>query len=230
VQAAPLSGCAANAVRNTPCRKLPAALPVCALLVFSAAGCGMTEDEERASDRYTYVTLADPALEAWCLEHCDANGDGRISRYEAHLVTEIDAPGLGIVRTDGLREFKELRRITLSDNDLAEFDARPFGELVRLDVGGNPNLSLIQTDRLRRLESLVCDDCAVGMLDLRDNILLNELSCQRTQLRTLDVTTCSPMMRLVDARGAQRLDLIYKGITQRIAVLQADGHTQIVER
>ncbi len=213
-----------------PCRKIPAALPVCALLVFSAAGCGMTEDEERASDRYTYVTLADPALEAWCLEHCDMDGDGRISRYEAHRVTEIDARGRGIVRTDGLREFKELRRISLADNDLAEFDARPFGELVRLDVGGNRNLALIRTDRLRKLERLVCDDCAVGMLDLRDNILLDELSCRRTQLRTLDVTPCSPMMRLVDARGAQQLDLIYKGVAQQIAVLQADGHTQIVER
>ncbi len=57
-----------------------------------------------------------------------------------------------------------------------------------------------------------------------------ELSCRRTQLRTLDVTPCSPMMRLVDARGAQQLDLIYKGVAQQIAVLQADGHTQIVER
>lgn len=212
------------------CPKITAALPVCALLVFSAAGCGMTEDEERAADRNTFVTLADPALEAWCLEHCDRNGDGRISRYEAHRVTEIDACGRGIVRTDGLREFKELRRISLVDNDLAEFDARPFGELVHLDVGGNPNLALIRTDRLRKLECMVCDDCAVGMLDLRDNILLNELSCRRTQLRTLDVTPCSPMMRLVDARGAQQLDLIYKGVAQRIAVLQADGRTQIVER
>lgn len=190
----------------------------------------MTEDEERAADRNTFVTLADPALEAWCLEHCDRDGDGRISRYEAHRVTEIDARGRGIARTDGLREFKELRRLCLADNDLAEFDARPFGELVHLDVGGNPNLALIRTDRLRRLECLVCDDCAVGMLDLRDNILLNELSCRRTQLRTLDVTPCSPMMRLLDARGAQLLDLIYKGFSQRIDVLQADGRTQIVER
>ncbi len=213
-----------------PCRKIPAALPVCALLVFSAAGCGMTEDEERASDRYTYVTLADPALKAWCLEYCDIDGDGRISRYEAHRVTEIDAQGRGIARTDGLREFKELRRISLADNDLAEFDARPFGELVRLDVGGNPNLALIRTDRLRKLKCLLCDDCAVGMLDLRDNILLNELSCRRTRLQTLDVAPCSPMMRLVDARGAQQLDLIYKGVSQRIDVLQADGHTRIVER
>lgn len=212
------------------CPEISAVLTVCALSVFGAAGCGMTEDEERAADRNHFVTLADPALEAWCLEHCDENGDGRISRYEAHRVTEIDARGLGIERTDGLREFKELRRLCLADNDLAEFDARPFGELVRLDVGGNENLALIRTDRLRKLERLVCDGCAVGMLDLRDNILLEELSCQRTQLRTLDVTTCSPMMRLLDARGARQLDLIYKGKTQRIGVLQADGHTQIVER
>lgn len=213
-----------------PCPEISAVLTVCALSVFGAAGCGMTEDEERAADRNHFVTLADPALEAWCLEHCDENGDGRISRYEARRVTEIDACGWGITRTDGLREFKELRRLCLADNDLAEFDARPFGELVRLEVGGNENLALIRTDRLRKLERLVCDGCAVGMLDLRDNILLEELSCQRTQLRTLDVTTCSPMMRLLDARGARQLDLIYKGKTQRIGVLQADGHTQIVER
>lgn len=54
------------------------------LLAFALlAACGLADDERDDKNKRVYITFADPAFEAYCLEHFDIDHDGRISRYEA---------------------------------------------------------------------------------------------------------------------------------------------------
>jgi hypothetical protein len=63
-----------------------------ATLFLPLHSCGLGEDSRDEDNRYVYLRFADPAFEAYCLEHWDLNGDGRISRYEAQRVWDTDCP------------------------------------------------------------------------------------------------------------------------------------------
>ncbi|MFQ7502136.1 MAG: hypothetical protein ACLRMJ_01565 [Alistipes finegoldii] len=67
------------------------------LLAFALlAACGLVDDERDDKNKRVYITFADPAFEAYCLEHFDIDHDGRISRYEAQRVLKMDCPDRGI--------------------------------------------------------------------------------------------------------------------------------------
>ena len=67
------------------------------LLAFALlAACGLADDERDDKNKRVYITFADPAFEAYCLEHFDIDHDGRISRYEAQRVLKMDCPDCGI--------------------------------------------------------------------------------------------------------------------------------------
>ena len=81
-----------------------------ATLFLPLHSCGLGEDSRDEDNRYVYLRFADPAFEAYCLEHWDLNGDGRISRYEAQRVWDMDCSSLGIKTLAGIEEFTALRK------------------------------------------------------------------------------------------------------------------------
>lgn len=76
------------------------------LLAFALlAACGLADDERDDKNKRVYITFADPAFEAYCLEHFDIDHDGRISRYEAQRVLKMDCPDRGIAHMWEIGEF-----------------------------------------------------------------------------------------------------------------------------
>lgn len=168
------------------------------------AACGLAEDERDDKNKRVYITFADPAFEAYCLENFDIDHDGRISRYEAQRVLRMDCSDRGIAHMWEIGEFSRLERLDCSRNRIASLDL----------------------DGLRGLLELNCADNALTRLDLKAAGALRLLDCSGNELVTLDLTSCSAQLK-ADARSNPPLGTVYRRESQSV---DADGHTDIIVR
>lgn len=198
-----------------------------ALLFFACAGCacGMAEDEQEDRDRRIYLTFADDAFAAYCLDAFDTNGDGRLSRYEAQRVREMDCSGRGIALLDELDEFVRLVQLDCSDNRLVRLDATACTLLETLDCADN-RLSQLDLAGLRSLRTLAVRGNALDRLDLQSNASLAELDLRGNRLSILDVSPCAASLH-ADVRDNPRLETVYYRRGQQIAV---SDPARLVER
>ena len=97
---------------------------VSTFVLAAFAACGLADDERDVKDRYVYVSLSDASFASFCLEKFDTDGDGRLSRYEARCVADIDCSGRGIASLDDLSVFENLRTLDCSYNKLMTLDIR----------------------------------------------------------------------------------------------------------
>ncbi len=190
-----------------------------------AAACGLADSERDEKNRYEYFTFFDKTFEAFCLEHFDSDGNGRISRYEAQRVREISCPGAGIVSLADLREFSNLERLDCSGNDLTELDLSVCSRLMRVDCHDNDLVSL-ELEDLRSLVWLDCSGNVLGLLDLTSNTSLCTLDARSNRLLSLDVSTCSSALQ-ADVRENPELATVYCAASQGI---RFDGITSLVIR
>ena len=205
-------------------------LKILSLLLWSALlmGCGMTEDEREESHRHTYITFADRAFEAYCLETYDLNGDGRFSLYEAERVLYIDCAGRGITSLYGIEHFVKLRELDCSQNEILTLDLTRNEWLERLDCSEN-GLTLLLVNNLRLLDELHCAYNALSSLDLQNNGSVQTLDCSYNALRLLDASTCSRSMLLLDCSNNPDLQVLYLGEYQRVDRLYP-GTAEVVRR
>ena len=126
-----------------------------ATLFLPLHSCGLGEDSRDEDNRYVYLRFADPAFEAYCLEHWDLNGDGRISRYEAQRVWDMDCSSLGVKTLAGIEEFTALRKLDCSGNEIVALDVRKCIFMEQLNCSGNDELTIIYDDIEQQIARLV---------------------------------------------------------------------------
>lgn len=196
------------------------------LLALAAvpAACGLVEDDRDERNRNSYITFTDENFEAFCLESFDLNGDGRVSRYEAQRILQMECPQRGIRSLWDLREFTRLETLDCSGNDLTELDLRVCPALVRVDCGGN-GLQRLDIDGLRSLRELECPSNVLTQLDLQSNASLGRLVCRDNRLLVLDVSACASRMEVV-AAGNPSLTHLYVASGQEVNYT-IDGQTVV---
>lgn len=197
------------------------ALPV--LLILLGTACGLAEDERDEKNKYIHLTFYDKAFETYCLGAFDADGDGRISRYEAQRVLRMDCSERGIASLSDLKEFTRLERLDCSGNALSELDVTTT-RLERLDCSGN-DLASLDVNGLRGLTELNCSGNRLPRLDLQSNASLASLDCSGNALAgTLDLTACASALR-ADVRSNPDLATVRCLAAQGVSF---DGRTEIV--
>lgn len=199
------------------------------LLLLILSACGMADDERVEDSKRRFITIADPAFEAYLLRTWDLDHDGRISYYEAERVLHIDCAGLGIESLYGIGNFTSLQTLDCSSNELTSLDVSRLLRLERLDCSRN-ELVLLRLGELRGLWLLDCADNRLDYLNLEYAGSLSDLDCANNRLTTLDISKCQPHMLSVEATGNEPLYLLYKGRNQLIDRLLLDGNVQIEER
>lgn len=202
-------------------------LLISALLAFTA--CGLADDPRDEENKYVYISFSDPAFEKFCLEHFDINGDGRISRYEAQRVVDMNCSGLGIRTLNEISEFSHMRSFDCSGNLLTQLDLSKISGIERVNCSDN-QLSTLNVNNLRSLISLDCASNKLTRLDLQSGVSLSTLICSSNDLTTLDISACARTMQAVDTRNNPRLTTLYYAAGQTFRSLQTDGQTQLVER
>lgn len=196
------------------------------LLLFTACGLADDRDEE---DKYVYIRFSDGAFEKYALANHDLNGDGRVSRYEAQRVVEMDCSSLGIESMSEISEFSNLRVLQCNDNLLLSLDLRKCPFLERVGCAGN-KLTSLDVNGLRALLSLNCSDNSLSGLQLGTNSSLRTLICSDNALTTLDVSVCSLNFRELDTRGNKTPFTLYRLAAQQFDSILTDPGTEIVAR
>lgn len=191
------------------------------------AACGLADDPREEDKRHEYLQLTDPAFAAWCLREIDANDDGRISRYEAERVIEIDCRDCGIATLQDIGEFISLQRLDCRDNLLTELDLRECTLLTKVNCNGN-ELQALDINGLRSLAELDCAQNRLEGLELVTNVSLRTLRCWSNLLKMLNVSNCAATMDETDARDCP-LEAFYKKMQQEIRLLQLDDPNIVQE-
>ena len=196
------------------------------LLAFALlAACGLVDDERDDKNKRVYITFADPAFEAYCLEHFDIDHDGRISRYEAQRVRTVECPERGVASLSDLKEFTRLERLDCRGNALTRLDVT-MTRLEWLDCSDNGLVSL-DVNGLRGLAYLDCGGNSLPRLDLQSNASLATLLCPDNALAgSLDVTSCASGLR-ADVRGNPSLATVYCLASQSV---DFNGPTELIRK
>lgn len=123
-----------------------------------------------------------------------------ISVNEEGKVTEIKLSGNrldGSIPQNVMRAFKELRVLSIQDNDVVgSLDVSQNNKLNKLMCSNN-DLTSIEISGCEQLTSLNCsDNSRLSSLDVSRNISLGELSCVNNNLSTLDVSANTALRTL----------------------------------
>lgn len=177
------------------------------LLSLTVASCGLAEDERDEKNKYEYLTFADAAFGAYCVEMFDLDGDGRLSRYEAQRVVRMNCAGRGIASLYGIDEFSRLRRLDCSSNALTELDVRRLAQLEWLDCSANA-LTTLDIAGLRGLTWLDCSSNALAALDPGGVSSLSWLDGHENRFTTLDLKGCSYAL-VADLTANSQLHTVY---------------------
>lgn len=122
------------------------------------------------------AVITDPVFRRYCLANFDTNADGRISAGEASLITVVNVCTDSIHTVKGIEYFPNLLELHARGGmQDGEFIAK--GQLMSLDVSGNPHLRIID-----------CQDNKLRELDLSNNTELRQLNASWNSLTSIDVT------------------------------------------
>lgn len=185
-----------------------------AALIALLGGCGMAERDDEDRKSYDYLTLHDEAFAQYCLKAFDTNRDGRLSRYEAESVRQIECRDRGIRSLDQIDAFSRLEIIDCSGNELESLDLTKNRELQRIHCANN-KLRELSLGSLRRLTELDCRKNLLTEIDLAGNASLQRLDCRNNAFSMLDLSPCSVLLK-ADVRSNPHLSTVYYRAGQQV--------------
>lgn len=163
------------------------------------------------------ANFPDAEFRAYVSEHCDSNGNGRLSALEADNVKEI------IIDSDDIEEGESHSTVTSLKGIERFYNLQILScyshRLESLDLSHNPNLKILDCHYAGltsldvtcnpKLESLNCRSVAeLTDLNVSKNPALTELDCSACELANLNVTQ-NPKLQILrcDSTNITRLDI-----------------------
>ena len=198
------------------------------------AFCKMGEKEIRSqsvsvrTEVMKYVPIPDPAFKKWLVERYDRDADEEISPKEALAITEIEMPSnqYNLHSLKGIEYMPNLEVINCWGGWMGTKDAPedhgfehyyigpyenawpdcwgPVGTLEYIDVSANPKLRILNLDCNSAL------GVTIGVLDLSNNPLLEELQIGMTYMEYPDVSAQKNTLKVLNfshGRGCVPVDL-----------------------
>lgn len=151
-----------------------------------------------ATDVYCqYIQVADTAFESALIKAgFDDKYDGRILESSCLLVDTLKVGGRRIKSLSGIQEFKNLKHLDCSDNQLKEIDLSGNELLTFLNCTSN-SLRELNTQRNGKLSELRCSNNGLKKLDLPANKELLLLRCEYNALTKLDLSKNKSLVLLL---------------------------------
>ena len=166
--------------------------------------------------------LQDPWVDA------DKNGDKKISKAEAALVSKLNIHYQRIRVMDEIKYFTALTDLSCSGNQLSSLDVSNNTALTNLYCDNN-QLTSLDVSKNTALEYLNCDNNQLTSLDLNKNTALTELDCSDNQLTSLDLSGCIALETLYCDNPLQKLILYKYHIIGDYYMEIIEGYVDIIE-
>ena len=153
----------------------------------------------------------DPVLREYVTEHCDTNGDGKLSAAECEAVQCIDLFEMKITKVadmTGIEHFTNLHELIACGNQITALDLSGMAKLEKLDVSGCSKLQSLKLAGCSALTQLDASSCALTALDLTGCSALKTVACSYNALTALDVSAAEKLTTLeCSANRLTALDL-----------------------
>lgn len=153
----------------------------------------------------------DPVLRKYVTEHCDTNGDGKLSAAECAAVQCIDLFEMKITKVadmTGIEHFTGLRELLACGNQITALNLSGMTKLEKLDVSGCGKLQSLKLSGCAALTQLDASSCALTALDLTGCSALKTVACSYNALTALDVSAAEKLTTLeCSANRLTALDL-----------------------
>lgn len=139
----------------------------------------------------------DPKFKNYVSSNFDANTDGYLDEKELSEVTSIDVSNQKTIASlVGIANFKELKVLKCSFNDLTYIDLGANTKLTTIECFNNDNLTTLNVMYCTELVSLRCDNCALQQINLSKNTKLENLNCRNNKLTFLNLGTNTALKEL----------------------------------
>ena len=177
-------------------------------LLFLLAACSEEENAVEFSDSHFLDALISIGV--------DKDGDGQISREEAHACTSIVLPPSGIEDLGGLEAFINLDSLQTGVNTLGHIDLSANRGLRYLDCS-NSSLESLDLTHQENLRVLLCKRNQLEELDLSMLGELTTMKCNNNMLEELNLsantklesmTSCGNLLHTLDISMLDKLRLV----------------------
>ncbi|WP_264537611.1 T9SS type A sorting domain-containing protein [Flavobacterium sp. N1736] len=125
----------------------------------------------------------------------DANDDGEIQQSEGLLIATLYVTGKDILTLDGIQEFKNLKFLDCSQNNITTLDLSALVKLESLFCDFN-SLNNLNLENLSQLRDLSCVNNQLTSLDLRSSVNLKFLYCASNNLSNLNISGLSKITQI----------------------------------
>ena len=183
------------------------------VVVFVSDGKGRTTMTTISFVLSDELYIPDPRFNAFLLQTCDMNGDGKLKQDDVIAWNETRTAAnaswwcirMNIQSLEGIEHFVALKELFCYDNQLTSLDLSKNTALTYVSCEGNQLTSLIIGNNTA-LERLYLDDGQLTSLDVTACTALWELYCPNNQLTSLDVSKNTALLGL-DCSGNQLTSL-----------------------
>lgn len=163
------------------------------------------DDQAPIDDENIYIP--DPLFKAYLLAHFDKNHNGKISKAEAAVPTEINCPNLGIRYLIGVEHFTNLETLDCSGNDLRLLNLTKNTKLVTIDCSGNTSLNPLKVEDCTEVVTLDCNGCPTEQLSTAQMSRLTTLRCGGGRFTSIDLNAAKSSLRRMECDGGSLTSL-----------------------
>jgi len=125
----------------------------------------------------------------------DTDGDGYISKSEAHAVSTINVENEGLTDITGISEFKNIKTLKCAYNYLASLDVSANILLEELQCFKN-NITSLNISANVKLTGLYCFENDLSSINISENTKLSDFQCYQNKLSTLDLSSNLELIKL----------------------------------
>ena len=162
--------------------------------------------------RYTpaqsqFCTFPDAGFQSYCIANFDRDGDRKISRSEAALVTSIELSTNSIASLEGIQNFTGLLHLvcrgTLGEaGRLTKLDLSKNTLLETLDCSSNTAIKTLDLTRNTELRRVVCTCDSLSTLNINNSTKLEYLDCSTNRISSLTLNKCTNLKYLDCSRNS----------------------------
>lgn len=213
----------------------------------------VTEDATYYGEQVSFTTSQEPEVvmpdatfKEYILANYDTNGDSRLTKAEAELVTEIDLwDRCTVTSVEGIKEFPNLRKLNLQTLDETMVAVGTRNAVATVDVGGLVNLeelwlancSIVNLNVVgcSKLIQLHAGENQIEAIDLAGCVALEQCHMNNNKFTSIDFSDCENIINIgminnaitsLNVAGKQRLNGIWiEGA--KVADLDASGSTLV---
>ncbi|WP_075344382.1 hypothetical protein [Tenacibaculum agarivorans] len=166
-------------------------------VAYSTANWTQIDSQTNFSEDYCrYTAIPDPYFEAALSSYDNTPNDRQVPTALIEMVNTLNVSNANITDITGIKDFKGLQSLDISNNSIEVVDISSMNNLALLEASGAITTSL-DASNTASLTSINVSESTISTINLTDASALKELFVYKTNISDLDLSTNNALVRLI---------------------------------